>query len=275
MHTIGGGTVIDAEPQKHRRFRADVLKRLDDLASGDLGFWLQKLDEVELARLRDLEKLTGTSRQQLLQGLERLQESGQVELLAEQWVLSERVRSWQQQLPQLIRDYQQRHPLSSKLAPKGFEVLLEQMLGDGELVLRGELLATSDWQPQPTAEQERIIARLAEHFQAEGFAVKNCNEILKQLNLEGIDADLYFSYLVEEKTLKKLNQESYLHMKSYQRAEQLLIELFSAQPTLTLAQFRDRLGSGRKLTQALLEFFDSCKYTRRTGEERVAWQLPS
>ncbi len=287
MHTIGGGTVIDAEPRKHRRFRADVLKRLDDLASGDLGFWLQKLDEMELARLRDLEKQTGTSRQQLQQGLEQLQAAGQVELLAEQWVLSERVRSWLLQLPQQVRDYQQRHPLrhgipratlqaqlSAQLAPKGFEVLLERALGSGELEQRGDLLATVDWQPQPTAEQLRIIERLAQHFHSAGFGVKNCNETLKQLDLEGLDAELYFSYLVEEKTLKKLNQESYLHMKSYQRAEQLLVELFAEQPTLTLAQFRDRLGSGRKLTQALLEFFDSCKYTRRTGEERVAWQLP-
>lgn len=287
MHTIGGGTVIDAEPQRHRRFRAEVTQRLQDLASGDLGFWLQKLDEMGLARLRDLEKQTGTSRQQLQQGLERLQEAGQVELLAEQWVLAERVRSWRQQLPQLVADYQQQHPLrhgipratlqsqlSNQLAPKGFDVLLERAVAAGELEPRGELLATPDWRPQPTAQEQQILARLSRYFREQGFAAKNCNETLKQLDLEGLDAELYFSYLVEDETLKKLNQESYLHTESYLRAEQLLTELFAEQPTLTLAQFRDRLGSGRKLTQALLEFFDRCKYTRRTGEERVPWRLP-
>ena len=45
-------------------------------------------------------------------------------------------------------------------------------------------------------------------------------------------------------------------------------------PTRTLAEFRDRIGSGRQQTQALLEHFDALKYTMRRGDELVAWQLP-
>ncbi|MBN2428388.1 MAG: SelB C-terminal domain-containing protein [Deltaproteobacteria bacterium] len=45
--------------------------------------------------------------------------------------------------------------------------------------------------------------------------------------------------------------------------------------TLTLAEFRDKFGSARKQTQALLEHFDSLKYTMRRGDARVAWKLPS
>lgn len=287
MLTIGGGTVIDTEPQKHKRFRKEVIQRLEDLAAGDLGFWLQKLAELGVARLRDLEKQTGTGRAQLLQGLEALQLSGQVDLLAEQWLVAERLRSWIQQLPQLVTDYlQQNHlrhgmpratlhsSLCPKLAPKGFEVLLQRLQAAGELQLRDDLIIPPGWQPQPTAEEENILQRLERHFQLQGFQVKNCNETLAQLNLEKIDAELYFSYLVQEKSLKRLNQESYLHSDSYREALTKLIELFQQQETLTLAQYRDQLGSGRKLTQALLEMFDSCKYTRRVGEQRVVWQLP-
>jgi selenocysteine-specific elongation factor len=43
---------------------------------------------------------------------------------------------------------------------------------------------------------------------------------------------------------------------------------------LTLGEFRDLIGSARKQTQAILELFDSLKYTMRKGDERVAWQLP-
>ena len=89
-----------------------------------------------------------------------------------------------------------------------------------------------------------------------------------------MDSETYFSYLVLEGSLVRLNQESSLHMESYQKAEKLLVDIFQQQETITLAEFRDKLGSGRKLIQALLEYFDSQKYTRRTGESRVAWQLP-
>jgi len=131
MVTVGGGMVIDTEPQKHKRFRKEVTQRLHDLASGDLGFWLQKLDQLKVARLRELEKQTGTGREQLLQGLEKLKAAGEVDLLADQWVTATLLRSWKQQIPQIASDYQQQHhlchgipratlqaQLSDKLAPK-------------------------------------------------------------------------------------------------------------------------------------------------------------
>jgi selenocysteine-specific elongation factor len=287
MITIGGGVVIDAEPQKHKRFRSEVTQRLSDLASGDLGFWLQKLDELEVARIKDLEKQTGTGREQLLQGLEKLKQAGQVELFAEQWVIADRVRSWKQQLPQIVAGYQQQHHLrhgipratlqsrlAEKLAPKGFEVLLQWALGENLIVLNRDLIATPDWQPQPTAAETRILEKIEQYFRASGFQVKNNKDVLIQLGLDGLDSDVYFSYLVLEGSLVRLNQESSLHMESYRMAEKLLVDIFQQQETMTLAEFRDKLGSGRKLIQALLELFDSQKYTRRTGENRVAWQLP-
>ena len=287
MVTIGGGVVIDAEPHKHKRFRSEVNQRLHDLASGDLGFWLQKLDELEVARIKDLEKQTGTGREQLLLGLEKLKEAGQVELLAEQWVIADRVRSWKQQFPRIVAEYQQQHHLghgipratlqarlSSKLAPKGFEVLLQWALGEKLIVLNRDLLATPDWQPQPTAEETKILKKIEEYFHASGFQVKNNKDVLFQLGLGGLDSETYFSCLVLEGSLVRLNQESSLHMESYRQAEKLLVDIFQKQETMTLAEFRDKLGSGRKLIQALLELFDSQKYTRRTGENRVAWQLP-
>lgn len=287
MITIGGGMVIDVEPLKHKRYRPEVIKRLTDLSSGNLGFWLQKLDELEITRLKDLEKHTGTGREELRQGMEQLAEMGQAEALADQWVVTERVRSWQQQLPQLVADYLGRNRLrhgipratlqakvAEKLAPKGFEVLLQRVVEAGELAVNGDLVITPGWQPQPTEEDLQILARIEQHFSKHGFQVKNQNDVIGQLDLEDVDTELYFSYLLLEKTLVRLNPVSYLHNDSYQKALQLLKEIFQQQPSFTLAQFRDKLDSNRKLIQALLEYFDGCKYTRRTGEERVAWILP-
>jgi len=287
MLTIGGGMVIDVEPLKHRRFRPEVIKRLSDLSAGNLGFWLQKLDELGISRLRDLEKHTGTGREELRKGLEKLVEMGQVEELAEQWVVTEKVRSWRQQLPQLVADYlaqnRLRHgipratlqvKIAEKLAPKGFEILLQRAVDEGELATNGDLVITPGWEPQPTEEDLQILAKIEQHFRKHGLQVKNQNEAIGQLGLGVIDTELYFSYLVLEKKLIRLNPESYLHVESFQKALEHLKQTFQQQPSFTLAQFRDRIDSNRKLVQALLEYFDGCKYTRRTGEERVAWNLP-
>ena len=136
-------------------------------------------------------------------------------------------------------------------------------------------MATPDWHPQPTIAEVQILKNLEQYFRTSGFQVKNNKDVLIQLGLEGLDSETYFSYLVLEGSLVRLNQESSMHMESYRQAEKLLVDIFQQQETMTLAEFRDQLGSGRKQVQALLELFDSYKYTRRVGDQRVAWQLPT
>ena len=287
MVTIGGGVIVDSVPHKHKRFRDDVMQRLKDLSSGDLGFWLQKLEQLQPVRLKDLEKQTGTSRDQLRQGLEQLQQSGEVVLLGEQWLSADLLRSWKQRLPQLVNGYHLSNhlqhgipratlqsQLSEKLAPKGFEPLLQRALEEGLVVLKGDLIAVPDWHPSPSEKEAEILTTISAHFAEQGFDIKNTTEVLIQLGYETIDRELYLSFLVLENVLVRLNQDSYLHIDSYKRAEQKLCEIFARQESFGLAEFRDHIGSGRRLTQALLEYFDSRKFTRRVEDKRVAWQLP-
>ncbi len=287
MQTIGGGVVIDSEPHKHKRFRPEVMTRLRELGSGDLGFWLQKLDELQVTRLKELQQHTGSSREQLQAGLERLRESGEVVQLADQWLTSAQLRSWQQRLPQLLAEYHQQNQLrhgmpratlqmqlSDKLAAKAFEALLLQLLDLGQVVLHGELLALPDWQPSLTDAQRQSLAAVVDLFKTGGLQVKNNTEMFGQLGLTVELMEPYLSYLSSEGELVRLNQESSLHAEAYQQALELLKNLVSVQGSFTLAEYRDRLGSGRKLTQALLEYFDSLKYTRRDGDRRLPWQLP-
>ena len=287
MVTIGGGVVIDSEPLKHKRFRPEIIKRLQDLSSGDLGFWLQKLEELQVARIKELEKQTGTGRNQLLAGLEQLAQSGEIILLGDQWVTSDLVRSWKLRIPDLVDHYQQNHHLfhgipratlqsmlHEKLVAKSFDILLQELLAEGCLVPHGDLLATPEWYPHPTAEEQHDLDRVVVAMQTQGFAVKNNREVFLQLDISADQMEEYLTYLASEGTIVRLNQESSLTREFYQKAEAQLIELLDKQDAFTLAEFRDTIGSGRKLTQALLEYFDGCKYTRRNGDQRVAWQLP-
>jgi selenocysteine-specific elongation factor len=50
---------------------------------------------------------------------------------------------------------------------------------------------------------------------------------------------------------------------AYERAHKVLVD------GITLAQFRDALGVGRKTAQMLLERFDADGVTRRVGDTRV------
>jgi len=56
---------------------------------------------------------------------------------------------------------------------------------------------------------------------------------------------------------------------AYEEARRLLVEECTAAGSVTLARFRDLLGTGRKPAQLLLERFDADGLTRRVGDERV------
>ena len=47
-------------------------------------------------------------------------------------------------------------------------------------------------------------------------------------------------------------------------------QAFGQEPQLTLAQFRDFIGSSRKYALPLLEYFDGAGFTRRRGDVRIA-----
>ncbi len=48
-----------------------------------------------------------------------------------------------------------------------------------------------------------------------------------------------------------------------------LVALLEAEGELSLARFRDELGTSRKYAQALLEHFDAERLTLRRGDARV------
>ena len=56
---------------------------------------------------------------------------------------------------------------------------------------------------------------------------------------------------------------------AYADARRLLVEECEATGSITLARFRDLLGTSRKPAQLLLERFDADGVTRRQGDERV------
>ena len=56
---------------------------------------------------------------------------------------------------------------------------------------------------------------------------------------------------------------------AYERAREALVEECGRAGSITLARFRDLLGTSRRPTQLLLERFDADGLTRRVGDERV------
>jgi selenocysteine-specific elongation factor len=287
MTTIGGGQIIDPNPPRHRRFRPEVLTALSELESGERAFLAQKLQELICARARDLEVAAGLSRERVAGHLDALAAAGRVRRLGDQWLTAATAQHWERLLLDAVDRSHRDQPLlpgishatlkgvlPARTAPKAFEELLTGLAAAGMLQQHGEHVARPGFVPQPSSEQRHLIERIVELYRQAGTQANNRNEMLGALSAPADSVEGCLAYLFNRGELVRLSDEMIFHRDAYTAALAALRAHFATNPTLTLAEFRDRIGSARKQTQALLEHFDALKYTMRRGDERVAWQLP-
>ena len=77
------------------------------------------------------------------------------------------------------------------------------------------------------------------------------------------------SYLEDAGKLVRLGDGLAVSARAYGEARRLLMDECEPAGSITLARFRDLLGTGRRPAQLLLERFDADGVTRRVGEKRV------
>jgi selenocysteine-specific elongation factor len=288
--TIGGGQVIDPKPQRHRRFRQEVMAALNELESGERPFLLQKLQELVCARARELEQASGLGRERVTGHLEVLAAAGEARRCGDQWLTTATAQHWERLLGEAVDGCHRGQPLlpgilhatlkgvlPGKVAPKAFEELLAGLVAAGALEQRGEYVARPGFAPQPAADQQHLIDlidRIVQLYASAGVQANNRTEMLGAIKAPAESVDACLAYLFSRGDLVRLSDEMFFHRDAYAKALAALRDHFAASPTLTLAEFRDRIGSARKQTQALLEHFDALKYTMRRGDARVPWQLP-
>ncbi|HXR12937.1 MAG TPA: SelB C-terminal domain-containing protein, partial [Gaiellaceae bacterium] len=86
-----------------------------------------------------------------------------------------------------------------------------------------------------------------------------------QLGIEPVKVDdaALARFLEEQGRLVRVGDGYAISPAAYEQAHSILVD------GITLAQFRDALGVGRRTAQMLLERFDADGLTRRVGDERV------
>ncbi len=287
MVTIGGGIILDESPRRHKRFRGDVLNRLEQLEKEDLSFVLQRLKETGFSTLEALSQRTKIGKGQLQEILNEALQKGEVVLMGNFFSTPDIIRECETAAAEGLERFHREKPLQPglqkariagalpyKLTGKAYDEFLKYMEKKGLLQFKGELIFKSGFTPRPSAEQEKKMAKILDIFVQSALNPPLLKELWEKAGLKKEEDESLVGYLVKEGMLVKVSEEVYLHKDTYNRCLEALQKYFQNNESITLGQYRDLLQSSRKYAQALLEHFDGCKYTRRQGDERVAWKLP-
>lgn len=277
--TIGGGEIIEAGRHRLSRRKETVVHNLLVREEGDPASLLRSyLDESgRPMNRRELITVTHLAPEEMEAAIAQLAEQviifnsdgntwyysrGQ-ELVAQ---LAAILAQWHKDNP--LRQGMPREEVRTRLLPdlssRGFTGLLEQALPGTGIEVRGQELALAEHKIELSPEQrelrEKVLTALGENL----FAPPEREELNKLGKIGPV-----LSLLQQEGEVVQISGMVFAQ-KAVEEAVHHLRRHFQAEPQLTLAQFRDYLGTSRKYALPLLEYLDGAGMTRRRGDVRVA-----
>ncbi|MDD3853572.1 MAG: selenocysteine-specific translation elongation factor [Syntrophomonadaceae bacterium] len=284
--TIGGGTIIDANAPRQKRFREDILEQLATKEEGSLyDIILQEIEArpQQVVNLNGLVKATGATGEQVGNELDQLLEDEKIQKLQTgEYISANGLNAIYQNLEDTLKTYHERYPLRSgyskedlrsRLFPhmngKVFNAVLGILENKGQLVNRNNLVALATHETSPGEKEQQIIARIMEEITGNLFTPPGVEEIRDRT---GADETLFteiLSYLLTTGKIVKLSGDIYFAAQAIENGKSLLAEYFSREKELSLATARDLFNTSRKYAVPLIEYYDKTRFTRRVGDIRI------
>jgi len=281
MDTIGGGVILETHPRsRHRRFNREILENLKARAEG-------KVEQTLLAalRTRQPQELAAFLSQTTLEtdvarsAVEMLIQQGDIVSIGEgENRLLYTNSAWLQikeNIVATVRDYHRSFPLrlglpkaeiSSKLKLGArLSGVLQKLIKEGELVEESAFVRIQGHQIRLTPPQQSKIDAYLKQLSQNPYAPA------PDLTLE---TDL-FNLLVDRGQVVKTTAGVVFSAAAYDEMVTKIQERIKANGKITLAEVRDMFHSSRKFIQALLEYMDEKKLTKRVGDDRVAGERVS
>jgi selenocysteine-specific elongation factor len=288
--TIGGGMVVNPFPgRRHRRFRPEVIEKLETLVHGTPEeILLQDLERRQPCEARDLVGRSTLGRQAAREALRTLVVDSQVLVLPEGrlpvpdsgflvtrsgWgALRERIET-------LLSDYHRQYPLRAgmpreevksrlgrhvpDLTPRLFNEILAKATQDGWLNETGGAIRRASHEVTFTPRQQQAMDYVLYTFRQEPYATPSVTQCEEQLGSDVLSA------LLEQGRLIKLNEDVVFLAETYEEMRDRIVAHLKENGSLTVAQVRDMFGTSRKYALALVGYLDEQRITRRVGDERV------
>jgi selenocysteine-specific elongation factor len=148
------------------------------------------------------------------------------------------------------------------------EAVLKAMLVAGRIRLSERGVAIAGHGPRLTANERKLLEEIIARYRAADFQPPSVAEVKAETTKNQASVPQLIALAASDGDLVKLTNEYYLHADNLEKLKALLREQFQQQPSLTVSQIRELLGTSRKYAVPLCEYLDRTGFTRRDGDNR-------
>jgi selenocysteine-specific elongation factor len=273
--TIGGGVIVDPNATtRHRRFKPEVIQRLEMLARGtpdEIVWQFLVARGMNPAEPKDIAGGTGLRIEvvnQVLAQSSNVIAFGNAYIATATWnIVADKIAraldEFHQQYP--LRAGLPREELKSRLGlgPRVFERVIERAQAEKILDAAQDLVRRPDFVVKFTPEMQKKVDALIAQFEQSPYAPPSMQEAEAAIGAEAVSA------LVAQDKLVRLNESVLLSSHAFNAMKNWVVATIQTQGQVTAAQVRDQFNTSRKYAVGLLEYLDATHVTKRVGDARV------
>lgn len=292
--TVGGGSVVDPHPKRHRRFQEQLLQKLSTLERGTPEeIVLEQLPPAAPLDLHSLALRSGLPADQVRDAVKLLLNRGEALLLdgakgstgetpilnAQSLVIA--AGAWsnlKERIESLLSSYHAEYPLRrgmpreevrsrSGLDARAFSRVEGRLLVEGVVVEEGPLMARVGHRVSFTEIQQRRVDEMLAFLREAGVSPPPFSELLARF---GLDSEV-LGALSDKGSLVEVAPEIMLERAVYDAMVETIVGMIREKGSITVAAVRDQFHTSRKYALALMEHLDEKRVTRRVGDERVLY----
>lgn len=293
LETIGGGTVLDDCPPRHKRNCQSVLESLSIREGGSADQKLGQMVAEEGYGLptaaRMAEKLN-RGEPETTAALRDLVNGGTVlEVLPGRYLAASVYDSACAMCRKVLAEYHRVNPLHAgmkraELRQKAFkgldfgtaDAILSVMERGGTLRLAAERFSLPEFSVVLTKRQKALREKILTLYQSAGREVPFVEDLYASFPAaERDDCKKVLENLASCGELVMLSPQLFYHSTVFEEVCRLTADYFAGHETMTLAEFRDLLDTSRKYALAILEYFDKNKMTKKVDDYRILLRAPA
>jgi selenocysteine-specific elongation factor len=284
IQTIGGGTVIDILPLKHKRKTAglekihDILSRGDDLEKARYHISKGGFSGVDESRLSIL---IGKDSQYTAGLTGHLEKAGKIKMINKTAIQIDSFDTYKKTLLSIIDDFTKKNPLKVGISKEElrtrlpavdhhiFQSALDECVRNSHIDVEKDKVkihATEGTAGKVVGEDEsNILKTLLKH----GLTPPGLKELSTETGKKEKDLRDILNRLSFEGKAVKIKGDMYFHRDAIDDLKQKAIAYLTAKKEMTPSDFKSVVDVSRKYMIPLLEYLDEIKLTIRTGDKRI------
>ena len=289
MFTIGGGEILESNPSKKKRYDEKVLEELSIKEKGESKEVLEKIIKdrsSEFPSAKELSVITVMPQEKVIEEIKKLEKDNKVLAFQQGKELFVVHVDYYQLLKNSIinelKNYHMKKPLKpgiskeelrskylNKIKPKLSDSFINYLISEKIIEQNGESICLKGYEVKYNEMQEKIRHEILKIYLEEGFTPSKKGEIVEKIRYNIDEVEQVFDSLVDNGEIIKLKEDLFIHKDMFLESIEKAKLFVKSNGYITVSDFRDILNTNRKMSMALLEYFDQRKITKRIEDRRV------